>query len=102
MNGTNWHFQAYQVDLDLKDANRMCSPLKQRGMPTSHRCECDDRPEDWHSIGLTEDIYLGKEYRKYEFKFQANDTVAKKNRVGFTLGNDKGNVSIKNLTLTEQ
>jgi len=55
--------------------------------------------DDWHQIGLNEEVQLKKEYNEFSFEFTASDTVAKKNRISFVLGSSKGTVSIKELTL---
>lgn len=101
--GTNWHFQAFQVDLDLKNGKEYVLTFEAKGeggQAVGISAMIDQ--EDWHSIGVAEEIYLGKEFKKYEYKFTATETAPKKNRVGFTLGNDKGNVSIKNMSLIER
>jgi hypothetical protein len=57
--------------------------------------------EDWHEIGLRESIYLQKEYKAQKMTFRAEGVVAKKNRIGFVLGTDRGIVYVRNMTLTE-
>ena len=59
--------------------------------------------EDWHEIGLHEEMGSSDDFKQYEFTFTAlNDVVPNNNRIGFVLGADKGTVSIKDLTLTEK
>ena len=46
-----------------------------------------------------EEVQLRKEFKDFSFDFTASDTVEKKNRISFVLGNSKGTVSIKELSL---
>lgn len=101
--GTNWHVQAYQTEIDLKEG---------QDYVVKFQLKADDSVEvlllgcinedDWHEIGLHESIIPGSEYRDYEFAFTATDVAEKNNRVGFVLGESKGVVSVKNMTLTEE
>jgi hypothetical protein len=58
--------------------------------------------EDWHEIGLHEELTLGKEVRPFEFGFRATGVIAKKNRIGLLLGDETGEVIVKEMTLTEK
>jgi Carbohydrate binding domain len=104
VDGTNWHVQAYQTGIDLKNGKEYVIKFK---------LKAQDSPEilllglinqdDWHEIGLHEEIGSSNDFKQYEFTFTAlNDIVPKNNRIGFVLGADKGTVSIKDLTLTEK
>ena len=101
--GTDWHVQAYQTELDLKDDQdyevkfQMKSPEKVALLLVGQIHE-----EDWHEIGLHEEIQPTDEFKEYEFEFTADNTVDKNNRIGFVLGIDKGVVSVKDMTLTEK
>jgi len=101
--GTDWHVQAYQGDLELKDDKdyvvkfQMKSPEKVVSLLVGQINEAD-----WHEIGLHEDLQATDDYKDYEFTFTATNVVDKNNRIGFVLGIDKGVVSIKGLTLTEK
>ncbi len=44
--------------------------------------------EDWHQIGLNEEVSLTKEFKEFRFEFTASETVA------------KGTVFVKELTLS--
>jgi hypothetical protein len=101
--GTDWHVQAEQVGLDLKDGKEYVLTFKAKAAA--------DRPvtvgasinqDDWHSIGLQESAELGKEYKEIKYEFKADMTVANKNRIGISVGNEKGKVWIKDMTLTEK
>jgi len=103
LTGTNWHIQAFQVDLDLKEGKDYTLKLK---LTASQRRSlllvATIDTEDWHEIGLHEDLDVDKEVRKFEFTFRAKDVVAKKNRIGFVLGDEKGDLIVKEMTLTEK
>jgi Carbohydrate binding domain len=101
--GTNWHIQAFQVDLDLKEGKEYTLKLK---LTASQRRSvllvATIDTEDWHEIGLHEDLTVDKEDKTSEFTFRATGTVAKKNRIGFVLGDETGNLIVKEMTLTEK
>ncbi len=100
IDSTDWHVQAVQTNLDLKDGKVYTIKFKAKspdeiGMTVNAMID----QEDWHQIGLNEEVQLRKEFKDFSFEFTANDTVAKKNRISFVLGNSKGIVYIKDLTL---
>ena len=101
--GTDWHVQAVQTGLDLKDGKEYIVTFKakasaERSIPVNAGIDQDD----WHGIGLTEAVDLGKDWKEYKFEFKADQTLANKNRIGFVLGSDKGKIWVKDLTLTEK
>ena len=57
--------------------------------------------DDWHEIGLHETLNLGKEFKSFEFTFRASNVARKKNRIGFILGEEIGDVIVKEMSLTE-
>src|SRR5262245_46658824 len=101
--GTNWHVQAFQVDLDLKQGKEYTVKVKMRAPERrSVLLVAMIDKEDWHEIGLHEDISLGKEFTTHEFTFKAKDVAEKKNRIGLVLGGETGDVVVKELTLVEK
>jgi Carbohydrate binding domain len=101
--GTNWHVQAYQPEIDLKDGQSYVIKFQMKAeKPVDLMLVAGINEEDWHEIGLREELRPTEEFKDYEFEFKAHDTVDKNNRVGFVLGIDKGVVSVKDMTLTEQ
>jgi lysophospholipase L1-like esterase len=96
----NWHIQAYQLGLDLKDgvtyelSFRASSPQSRRVSVTAGIDE-----EDWHSIGLFEEVNLDKQHQEYKFTFTANDVKPKNNRLGFVLGDETGTVIVSEIKL---
>jgi hypothetical protein len=99
--GTDWHVQAVQTGLDLKEGQQYTLKFKgksEAGCTVGLSAQIDE--EDWHQIGLGEQIYLGKTYQEHTFTFRAEGVNTKqKNRFGFVLGHEAGTVSIKELTL---
>ena len=45
---------------------------------------------------------LDKDLKTFEFTFRARDVADKKNRVGFVLGDETGDLVVKEITLTEK
>lgn len=104
LTGTDWHVQVYQVDLDLKEGQAYVLKFEakspeRRGANVIAGID----QEDWHEIGLHEEIFAAPvEFKEYSYTFTASDVAPKKNRLGFVLGNEKGTLIIKNMTLTEK
>lgn len=98
--GTNWHVQAYQIDLDLKEGQEYVVSFEIKGekAPSVFLSAGIDQ-EDWHNIGLQQDVFLSKDFKKEEHTFTATGVAANKNRIGFVLGDYKGTVTVKNLVL---
>ena len=101
--GTDWHVQAYQPEIDLKDGQDYVVKFQMKAAkPVEVLLVAGLNEDDWHEVGLHEDLSPTEEFKDYEFEFTANNTVDKNNRVGFVLGIDKGIVSVKDMTLTEK
>jgi hypothetical protein len=103
VDGTDWHVQAYQVDLDLKNGKEYVLTFKAKAAADRqvHFNAMIDQ-DDWHTIGLDEQVDLTKDWKDHKYEFKAENTVANKNRVGFQLGNEKGKVWVKDMVLTEK
>ncbi len=103
LTGTNWHVQAFQVNLDLKEGKEYTLKLKlTASQPRKVLLVATIDAADWHEIGLHEDLTVDKEVRSSEFTFRATGIVAKKNRIGFVMGDETGDVIVKEMTLTEK
>jgi hypothetical protein len=101
--GTDWHVQAYQPNLDLKNDQAYVVKFQmQAAEPVHLLLVAAINEEDWHEIGLHEDIEPTDKFKDYELEFTAHDVADKNNRLGFVLGIDKGAVSVKDLSLTEK
>jgi len=103
LTGTNWHIQAFQVDLDLKEGTEYTVKLKLAAShPRKVLLVAMIDTEDWHEIGLHEDLSVEKEGRSFDFTFRATGVAAGKNRVGFVMGDETGDLIVKEMTLTEK
>ena len=101
--GTNWHVQAYQTGLDLKNGKDYIIKFKLKAPQASELLVLGlINQDDWHEIGLHEEFGPSDDFKQYEFTFTANDVVPNNNRIGFVLGADKGTVSVKDLVLMEK
>ncbi len=101
VDSTDWHVQAVQTNLDLKDGKTYTIKFKAKSpeeVAITVNAMIDQ--DDWHQIGLNEEVQLRKEFKDFSFEFTASDTVAKKNRISFVLGNSKGIVYLKELSLS--
>ena len=102
--GEDWHVQAVMTGLDLKEGKEYVVKFKAKADParTIHLSAMIDQ-EDWHTIGLTEDAEMTTDWKDFSYTFKAEGVAAeKKNRIGFTLGGDKGKVMVKDLTIAEK
>jgi hypothetical protein len=103
LTGTNWHIQAFQTDLELKEGKDYTLKIKMRSPQrrTVTVVATIDK-EDWHEIGLHEDANVERDLRTFEFTFRASDVAEKKNRIGFVLGDETGDLIVKEIALTEK
>ncbi len=101
VDGTNWHVQAFQVDLGLKEGQRYTVKYKASAPEyRSYVLVATIDEEDWHEIGLHEDLTASKTVSEESFTFTASGVAATKNRIGFVLGDGKGALIIEDMTLT--
>ncbi len=103
LTGTNWHIQVFQTDLDLKEGGEYTLKLKlaasqRRNVLLVAMIDADD----WHEVGLHEDLSVDKEVHPFEFTFRATGVIPKKNRIGFVMGDETGDLIVKEMTLTEK
>ncbi len=97
-----WHVQAVQTDLDLQEGKEyeikfQAKSPERRSISINAMID----KEDWHGIGLQEELYLTKEFSDFDFRFKAERVEPKKNRISIVVGNAKGEVHIKNMVMTE-
>ena len=103
LTGTNWHIQAFQINLDLKEGQDYTLKIKMRAAQRRNvTVVATIDKEDWHEIGLHEDVSLDKELKSFEFTFRASGVAEKKNRIGFVLGDETGDLIVKEISLTEK
>jgi hypothetical protein len=104
VDGEDWHIQAFQTDLDLKEGKEYTVTFKAKASADrAAKVQAGIDKDDWHMIGLDEQIDLTKEWKDFKFTFKAEGVAdMKKNRIGFQLGQEKGKVWVKDMTLTEK
>ena len=99
----HWHVQAFQTGLELKEGKEYTLTYKAKADPVrtiTVIAQIDE--DDWHAIGLEEEVELTKDWKERKQTFKAADVKAKNNRIGFMLGAEKGKVWIKDASLTEK
>lgn len=102
--GTDWHLQAFRVGLDLQEGKEyvltfQAKSPERRGMIINAQID----EEDWHEIGLHEEVYTTNvEFKEYKYTFKAEGVVKGNNRLGFVLGNEKGTLIVKDMKLVEK
>ena len=104
VDGELWHVQTFMHDTEFKEGKEYTLTYKAKADPArSITATATIDEDDWHSIGLQEDAELTKDWKEQTHTFKAENVVKPdKNRLGFFLGNEKGKVWIKDLTLTEK
>lgn len=101
--GTDWHLQAFQTGLDLKDGKEYVITFKAKALADrSILVNAGIDQDDWHMVGLTETVELQKDWKDFKFEFKADQTVAGKNRIGFVMGTEKGKIWVKEVVLTQK
>jgi hypothetical protein len=102
VDGTDWHVQAFQTKLDLKDGKEYVLTFKAKAdAARTMRTQAGIDEEDWHFIGLDEEVEIAKDWKDFKLTFTAKDVKEKNNRVGFVLGNEKGVVQVKEMVLKQ-
>ena len=97
----DWHVQAFQKGLDLEEGAEYTVSFEIKaeteGVEVALLGAINE--DDWHCIGLSQELYLAKEFSSYEFTFVAKDVVKNNNRIGFILGRQKAKVTLRNMVL---
>src|SRR5262249_33615096 len=71
--GTDWHVQAYQTGLDLKDGKKYVLKFKCKAPKADSLTVVGQiHEEDWHEIGLHEQVGASDDFKSYEFEFTAD------------------------------
>jgi hypothetical protein len=98
----NWHVQAYQAPLALENNARYEITFEAQSS--------DDivvaisglvNEEDWHGIGLFEELYLTKEFQPFTVSFWASDVSKDNNRIGFVFGNSTGSFEVRKMRMVK-
>src|SRR5258706_11491402 len=84
VDGTEWHVQAFQTPLDLKDGKEYTMTFKAKADEAREvGVEAGNDQGGWHMIGVQGKADLGKDWKEYKYTVTAHDGKANKNRVGF-------------------
>jgi Carbohydrate binding domain len=103
VDGTEWHVQVIQPGLDLKEGKTYVVTGKARASVQRFvQIYAGVNEDDYHPIGLDDTIELTPAWRDFTFTFTAETVAAKNNRLGFSLGQEKGTVWLKDVTLAEK
>ena len=104
VDGENWHVQVFMHDVEFKEGKEYTLSYKAKAdAARSITATATIDEDDWHAIGLQEDAELTKEWKEQTHTFKAENVVKPgKNRLGFFLGNEKGKVWVKDVSLTEK
>lgn len=101
--GEEWHVQTFQTKLDLKDGKEYTLTFKAKAAADRDiKAQAAIDEEDWHNIGLDETASLTKDWKAFEYTFEASEVKAGNNRVGFVLGGAAGKVWIKDAVLKQK
>jgi hypothetical protein len=97
---TEWHVQAFQTELTLKEgASYVVTYSAKADAERSIKVQAGIDEDDWHTVGLDEEVALGKAWKAQEHTFTATDVRAGKCRFGLVLGSAKGKVWVKDVVL---
>jgi hypothetical protein len=104
VDGELWHVQVFMHDVEFKEGKEYTLTYKAKGDPArSITATATIDEDDWHAIGLQEEVELTKDWKEQSHTFKPENVVKPgKNRLGFFLGNEKGKVWIKDVSLTEK
>lgn len=102
VDGTDWHVQAVMTGLDLKEGQEYVLKFKAKAEGTNYiGVSMGIDEEDWHGIGLGEQLVVTKTAKEHEFRFRAENVNTKqKNRLTIALGSEVCLVTMTDLTLT--
>ena len=98
-----WHVQVVQTGIDLTDGKEYVLTFKAKATPDrSMALNAMVDEDDWHTIGLTDLAEVGADWKDFKYDFKAESTSKGKSRISFHLGNVKGKLWLKDVTLTEK
>jgi hypothetical protein len=96
----SWHTQALLTGLNLTDGIVYKLSFKAAADPPRELPVYASRDiDDWRGIGLGLSPKIGADWREFEVVFQPSNTLPNHSRISFTLGKDKGSVSISDVRL---
>lgn len=100
--GTDWHVQAVMTGIELTEGKEYLLRFKTKAdgfVNLGVNMGIDE--EDWHTVGLSEQLSVGKTAAQQEFRFRAENVHTKgKNRLTFVIGYETCQVTITDLVLS--
>ncbi|HEY0866722.1 MAG TPA: hypothetical protein VGE01_05070 [Fimbriimonas sp.] len=98
--GPDWHVQSHLAGLDLKNGDTYTLRFWAKSSQENRArvAATLDQP-DWRFIGLNRTFDIGPEERSYTYVFTVNGAEPNHGRIAFSLGDVRGNVEIKHLSL---
>lgn len=100
--GPAWHVQTHIGGLTLKEGQPYTVEFKARGdRTTSFSVDARLDQPDWRFLGLSGSVSVTPEWKTYTLSFRPVGTVPGHGRVGFTMGDTRGKVEIKNFSIRE-
>jgi WD40 repeat protein/serine/threonine protein kinase len=101
VDGVNWHVRISQALEDLQQGATYTLRFRAKADAPREIFLCAQIDEqDWHSIGLWENVPLTEKWQDYRYQFQAKDFGAE-NMIRFTAGERIGTVWIADFRLTK-
>lgn len=98
--GVIGHVHAFQGDLDLVDGvNYRVTGRIRSSEPCRIVLTAMIDEDDWHEIGLHEELDVTSDYKEFDFTFRVSDSVRRKNRIGFLIGQQPGTIWVEDLRL---
>lgn len=98
---TDWNIQLIQAGLELKEGKTYEVKFKAKAsLFRPIQVYAGVTEDDFHAVGLDELLTLTKEWAEHKITFKAENVGAKNsNRLGFLLGQEKGTVWLRDVTL---
>lgn len=96
----SWHLQLSHAGLDLRDGEVYTLRFHARA-DRSRKISvgASIAADDYHNIGLQEEVNLARSWQPFQFVFTAGGTVEKKNRISFGLGQATGTIELAGVSL---
>lgn len=97
----NWHVQVYQSGLSLEEGAqyKVTFAIKSDSGDAVVYLQASINEEDWHGVGLQEEISVSEKFTNHEFTFVASDVVRGNNRIGFAIGDQAAKITLRDVRL---
>jgi hypothetical protein len=101
VDGTVWHAKLVQVRADLEEGATYTVRFRAKAdAPRPMTLNGQIAEPNWHNIGLDKAVPLTRDWKDYQYRFQAK-RLAAANRIEFIVGQRTGTVWIADFTLTK-